>query len=1706
MKKKILSMAIVVCMLLSMMPTMVFAAEEIPYLDENGTEQTCASATEVTAEDTVWTAGWYIAQGEVTLANRVEVQGDVHLILADGAKLTAPSGIKVQDNDKDILNGSPNKFTIYAQSTGEATMGRLEAVSYEKNAAIGSSSISDWHDDVYPGGEITITGGIVTAKGGIGAGIGGGGVSILSKKGGDGGTITITGGIVTATSEKGQGIGAGFCDYPLAVGLGEPGIFTTGEKGNAVIFASSIGDQSRKDSWEGVIFEGTEGKSYGDNIIVESDFEIPQGYILTVEADKKLTIGKGATLTNNGTIVNNGTIKTYNTFAGGGTVQGNSVINLTDRNVKYLDENGEEQICVSATKLMEDDTIWNEGWYIAKGDVTITDRVQLNGDVHLILADGAKLNVPKGISLYRDSDRFTVYAQSTDEEKMGKLEVSSEGYKNAIGDRPDAGEVTFNGGNVTITSEQRSGILAKTITINGGTVKSSTLSRNGGILGIVVTINGGTVTVSDDGYAIAGTTITISGGTVTATGERGMNGSNIAISGGNVTATGKDGGVGSGIEAREVITISGGTVTASGDAGIVGNNDITIDGGTVTATSKDFVGIYGKNITIGGGNVTVSGGRVGIEGPLSTGENGNAVIFASSISDQSQKDSWSGVIFEGTQGKVYGNVTPEGSFEIPANYTLNIPDGNTLTIDKDITLTNSGVIELGGKIINNGTIINNGQIIKISDNGAVEGSGNISGEDITDTVRNETYIDENGEEQICALAFSVKADDTVWSNGWYIVQGEVTLNNRPEVQGEVHLILADGAKLIAPMGIKVQDDDNDVSNGSSNKLTIYAQSTDAAVMGSLEATSYDISNAAIGSDFELWDKAYPGGEITIAGGIVTAKGGRGAGIGGGAGTTMRPEGGAGGTITITGGIVTAISEMGHGIGGGYNNALTEEGIGDGGTFTTGENGNAVIIASSMGDQSHKDSWKGIIFEGTEGKLYGDTVTPESNFEVPQGYTLTIEAGQKLTIDKNITLTNNGTINVNGAIINNGTIINNGIINNNGTIDDLGKIEGTGEITGSPVNSAYKDVKYIDENGEEQTANALGISASNVLWSNNWYIVKGEVTLTHRVEIQGDVHLILEDGAKLIAPFGIKVQDDDDNAENGSLNSLTIYAQSTDESTMGSIVATVSDDNASDSPIGSDGIVDDSGSLIEYIVPCGNITINGGNINAASDMSAAIGGGSAMHCVAGGNVTINGGTVKAQSRLGAGIGAGYCLIGGGGGNITINGGTVKAQSSSGAGIGGGGGHSLNYGTAGKITITGGSVTAISTYGHGIGGGADSENVIGEASAFTTGENGNAVIIASSIGEQSQKENWKGIIFEGTQGKVYGNVTPNEDFEVLENYTLDIPENITLTIAEDITMTNNGIVNVLGTVEKIGTIICNSHSGGTATCSEQASCSLCGTSYGKLKPHSIVETDGKEPTCEESGYEACWICENCGKLFAEIGKPVEIPARGHKLTKVEGKEATCGESGFEEYWTCDACKKMYSDADGINEIEAPVEIPALEHTLTKVEGKEATCGESGFEEYWKCEVCGKMYSDENGETEIAEPVEIPALAHTLTKTEGKEATCEEKGFEAYWTCEVCKKLFSDEKGENEITAPVEIPALGHTYEDGVCINCGKPEVKYELGDVNQDGKLDIDDATAIQCYVVLIPIEGIFNKELADVNQDGKITINDVTAFQIILTKK
>ena len=174
--------------LLTLLPALAFCllcapavfAETVTYLDETGQART-ADATAVTENDTQWADGWYVAQGDVTLPGRVTVAGDVRLILADGADLTALGGIQLEGD---------NALTIYAQSDGDA-MGALTATGTTGAAGIGGKG-----GNANDSGAVTIHGGAVTAIGGTGgAGIGAG-------SGGTGniGDITIHGGTVTPTT------------------------------------------------------------------------------------------------------------------------------------------------------------------------------------------------------------------------------------------------------------------------------------------------------------------------------------------------------------------------------------------------------------------------------------------------------------------------------------------------------------------------------------------------------------------------------------------------------------------------------------------------------------------------------------------------------------------------------------------------------------------------------------------------------------------------------------------------------------------------------------------------------------------------------------------------------------------------------------------------------------------------------------------------------------------------------------------------------------------------------------------------------------------------------------------------------------------------------------------------------------------------------------------------------------------------------------------------------------------------------------------------------------------------------------------------------------------------------------------------------------------------------------------------------------------
>lgn len=221
MKKRLFALLLCLALCLSLLPITALADGDggVAYIERGWdgsavTEQveTIDTYTLMDKNTVTWsestTGGWYVAQGEVTIGTdddpqRVTVTGDVHLILTDGCTLTVNGGIQLEAGDS---------LTIYGQSDGADTMGKLTASITSENTAIYNAAIGGNTGET--GGTLTVCGGAVeatvsvsndlksssqTPQGGniYGAAIGGGGTK--TGNGGNGGTATVYGGAVEAT-------------------------------------------------------------------------------------------------------------------------------------------------------------------------------------------------------------------------------------------------------------------------------------------------------------------------------------------------------------------------------------------------------------------------------------------------------------------------------------------------------------------------------------------------------------------------------------------------------------------------------------------------------------------------------------------------------------------------------------------------------------------------------------------------------------------------------------------------------------------------------------------------------------------------------------------------------------------------------------------------------------------------------------------------------------------------------------------------------------------------------------------------------------------------------------------------------------------------------------------------------------------------------------------------------------------------------------------------------------------------------------------------------------------------------------------------------------------------------------------------------------------------------------------------------------------
>ena len=671
-----------------------------------------------------------------------------------------------------------------------------------------------------------------------------------------------------------------------------------------------------------------------------------------------------------------------------------------DGGVEYIERGWDGSAVTEQVKTIDTYTTitsntiqWNNGWYVAQGEVTIgTDdnpqRVTVTGDVHLILTDGCTLTVNGGIQVEKGNS-LTIYGQSEQTGTMGRLiasitEEDASIYHAVIGGNGsdtggnEGGAVTIHGGFVSAT--------ATVIDFSQSDPDTSQGNNNGSFAGdsYGAAIGGGG---SETGTGGDGGTITIFGGTVRAESVLGA-----GIGGGSGGSGGGDGGK---------VTISGGAVRAESyyGGGIGGGGDlsggdtggdggtITISGGTVEVQSVSGAGIGGGNSGLGpsdsiptkgtggsGGNITISGGSV-----TATTMTGRTIGL---LAERNQ-GRWAGAAIGGSFGGSSGNITISGGTVTAIVSSQTAPYADPGADPK----YSAGIGSSDHNSIGGGTItISGGTVFAQSPDGAGIGCG------------------ENSDGSAIVIAISGGTVEAVSTNGAGIGGGLIEalsgMVNFEKTYSGGNITIAGG--------------------------TVSAQSTNGAGIGS-GAVIYDVSDGS-----EVSKKNTPeviGGTITVSGGTVSAQSVRGAGIGGGSGQvtvdpdaqtppSLTPYSSDGGTVTISGGTVEAVSTEGVGIGSGGMPFYQSESpavdqyihcvSGEAGTFATGTDGNAMLFATGriahIEDDDDTSAWQGVIFLGSEGQLYGTSVTLSEDVTIPSGNTLEIGQGQTLSVGRGVTMT------------------------------------------------------------------------------------------------------------------------------------------------------------------------------------------------------------------------------------------------------------------------------------------------------------------------------------------------------------------------------------------------------------------------------------------------------------------------------------------------------------------------------------------------------------------------------------------------------------------------------------------------------------------------------------------------------------------------------
>ena len=380
---------------------------------------------------------------------------------------------------------------------------------------------------------------------------------------------------------------------------------------------------------------------------------------------------------------------------------------------------------------------------------------------------------------------------------------------------------------------------------------------------------------------------------------------------------------------------------------------------------------------------------------------------------------------------------------------------------------------------------------------------------------------------------------------------------------------------------------------------------------------------------------------------------------------------------------------------------------------------------------------------------------------------------------------------------------------------------------------------------------------------------------------------------------------------------------------------------------------------------------------------------------------------------------------------------------------------------SLAVDGGSLTASGT------GNSDgvllyvgSSQATGATTSLTVTDN---AIVRAKNGIKAERvdkptPSGAGIVFDGNEGTVYGDVILQEDLEIGEDESLAIPDGASLNTGSHKVIVDGGTLTggdkITGTVRYAPTITTESLPNGTV--GTAYSQTLAGTgsdtitwslASGSLPEGlSINESTGEitgTPTAEGSSTFTVNAENSYGSDSREYTLAIApeqtvsvtgVSLSATSLTLTEEETATLTatvepanatnkgvtwSSNDETVATVDADGKVTAVGAGTATITVTTEDGKKTATCTvTVEHNPAGAWSSDADGHWHaCAACGDR---------------LNYAGHTRTVENEKKATCTEEGYTGDTVCSVCGYMIK--KGET-------VPATGHVYgEDGHCTVCG------------------------------------------------------------------